>query len=164
MYKKCDRLDGENLEWVRASASLPLVSEVVKIDGMKLQDGGISDLIPLKYFESIGYDRNLVVLTRPRGYRKSPNRAMAWVRMKYKKSPQFVRAMERRHEMYNETLSYIEQEEAAGRLLVIAPEEELPVRRVEKDPEKLREAYELGRKATLARMEEILRFLFLEEK
>ena len=70
VYKRFDRVDENFLEWVRASASLPWVSEIVEVDGLKLQDGGMTDSIPLKYFESIGYDRNIVILTQPKGYVK----------------------------------------------------------------------------------------------
>ena len=131
----------------------------MRIGDKKLLDGGIADSIPVKFFEGLGYDRNLLVLTRPREYRKHPNRAMPWAKWKYRKYPSFVRAMERRHHIYNDTLAYIEQGEAEGRHLVIRPSEPLPLRRVERDPEKLRAVYELGREAARERLGEIIRFL-----
>ena len=70
VYKKCEKADYDCLEWMRASASMPLASKVVEIDGYKMLDGGVSDSVPLKYFESIGYDRNIVILTQPKSYRK----------------------------------------------------------------------------------------------
>ena len=159
VYHKYEGWEDAGFDWIRASASMPLVSRPVEIGGRKLLDGGIADSIPVKFFEGLGYDRNLLVLTRPREYRKRPNRAMPWVKWKYRKYPSFVRAMERRHEMYNQTLAYIEQGEAEGRHLVIRPSEPLPLRRVERDPEKLREVYELGREAARERLGEIIRFL-----
>ena len=159
VYHKYEGWEDAGFDWIRASASMPLVSRPVEIGGRKLLDGGIADSIPVKFFEGLGYDRNLLVLTRPREYRKRPNRAMLWAKWKYRKYPSFIRAMERRHEMYNQTLAYIEQGEAEGRHLVIRPSEPLPLRRVERDPEKLREVYELGREATRERLGEISRFL-----
>ena len=159
VYHKYEGWEDAGFDWIRASASMPLVSRPVEIGGRKLLDGGIADSIPVKFFEGLGYDRNLLVLTRPREYRKRPNRAMLWAKWKYRKYPSFIRAMERRHEMYNQTLAYIEQGEAEGRHLVIRPSVSLPLHRVERDPEKLREAYELGREAARERLGEIIRFL-----
>ena len=72
VYHRIDTGNEENLEWIRASASMPVVSRAVEIGGKKLLDGGISDSIPLDWFTSIGYDRNVVVLTRPADYVKEP--------------------------------------------------------------------------------------------
>ncbi len=159
VYKKCERLDGENLEWIRASASLPLVSEVVEVDGMKLQDGGISDSIPLKYFESIGYDRNVVVLTQPKGYIKEPTSNMSIFRKVLKKYPKMIEALETRHNMYNETTKYIEDRESRGEVLVIRPSETLPVKRTTREPEKLKQVYEAGRCEALKNLDKIKEFL-----
>ena len=68
-----DRVTYNELEWLRASASMPLVTKPVKVDGMVMLDGGISDSIPLEHFQHIGYERNVVVLTRQRTYRKQPS-------------------------------------------------------------------------------------------
>lgn len=151
--------DDHGFDWIRASASMPLVSQVVEIDGQRLLDGGIADSIPVRYFQSIGYTRNVVVLTQPLGYQKSINSMMPLMRMVYRKYPRLVEAIANRHVMYNETLSYIAEKEAEGQLLVIRPEGPLPVSRVERDPENLRAAYELGRRAATARLEEIRSFL-----
>ena len=76
VYRRLDKADEIAFRWIQASASMPLVSRPVAIDGGEYQDGGLSDGIPLRYFESIGYERNLVVTTRPHGYRKFPKRKM----------------------------------------------------------------------------------------
>lgn len=159
VYKKCDRLDGENLEWVRASASLPLVSEVVEVDGMKLQDGGISDSIPLKYFESIGYERNVVVLTQPKGYIKKPTSTVKRFGFMLKKYPKMIEALENRHNMYNQTTKYIEDKENAGDVFVIRPSETLPFERTTRDPEKIKQVYEAGRCEALKNLDKIKAFL-----
>lgn len=146
-------------EWIRASASMPLVSRIVEIDGAKLLDGGIADSVPVQYFESIGYDRNIVVLTRPEGYRKKKDSLLPLMKLKYKAYPKLVETMANRHVEYNDTLDYIARREQAGELLVIRPEAPLPVKRTEKDPEKLRQAYEIGRRTVARRIEEIKRYL-----
>lgn len=156
------RYEGRNdgvFEWIRASCAMPLVSEIVEINGRKLLDGAICDDIPVKFFESIGYGRNVAVLTQPKEYRRKPFSFMPFFRMKYKKYPRFVEAMENRHLRYNATVDYIAEQEKNDKLFVIRPEEPLPVKMVERDPEKLKQAYELGRKTALCRIDELKRFL-----
>ncbi|MBR5783041.1 MAG: patatin family protein [Clostridia bacterium] len=159
VYHKYEGRDDHGFDWIRASASMPLVSQIVEIDGQKLLDGGISDSIPIKYFESLGYTKNITILTRPAGYRKSKNPLLPLVRQKYKKYPELVRAMINRHTIYNQTLDYIEMQEKCGKLLVIRPETALPVSRVERDPEKLTVAYEIGRKTATQNLEKIINYL-----
>ena len=74
VYHKMERVNFDELEWLRASASMPLASKVVEVGGRKLLDGGVADSIPLEYFESIGYERNVVILTQPAGFVKEPNK------------------------------------------------------------------------------------------
>jgi len=159
VYRKYEGEEDHGFEWIRASASMPVVSQIVEIDGQKLLDGGMADSIPVKYFESIGYDRNVVVLTQPEGYVKEKNSMMPIIKMKYRKYPAFIETSARRHEVYNETLGYIRQREAEGKLLVIRPDAKLPVSKVEKDPQKLKAVYEMGRKVAEERIEEIRRFV-----
>lgn len=159
VYHKYTGRADHGFDWIRASASMPLVSNLVEIDGQKLLDGGIADSIPLSYFQRIGYDRNVVVLTQPLGYEKQPNRLLPLIRRRYRAYPKLAQAMEQRHLRYNETLRYIAAEEAAGRILVIRPQAKLPVGRIEKDPRKLTEAYELGRTAAVDQLPQITAFL-----
>ena len=159
VYHQYTGWEDHGFDWIRASASMPLVSRIVEIGGQKLLDGGIADSIPVKYFESIGYDKNVVVLTRPRGYRKEKNSVMPLVRRKYRNYPQFVETMAARHLMYNEELDYIAKEETKGKLFVIRPEQPIPVGHVEKDPEKLRLAYEMGRSTAEKCLPELQTFL-----
>ncbi len=159
VYKKCDSVRGENIEWVRASASLPLVSRIVEIDGYKLLDGGISDAIPLKYFQGIGYDKNIVILTQPEDYRKKENGLKSVFRAALKKYPKLIYAMEQRHIMYNDALDYIKAEEKKGNTLVLRPKEKLPIKRTSKDPKLLQKAYDLGRELAIERIEEIKEFM-----
>lgn len=161
VYHKYENRNDHGFDWIRASASMPIVSQIVEMDGMKLLDGGIADSIPVKYFESLGFDKNVVVLTRPKGYRKRPNRLMPIIRKKYKAYPEFVQATENRHVVYNKTLEYIEQQEIMGNLLVIRPETDIQVGAVEKDPQKLQVAYEMGRNVAEKRLDEIRTYVDL---
>lgn len=162
VYHRWDSFDDHGFDWIRASASMPLVSKIVEIDGQKLLDGGIADSIPLRYFESIGYGRNVVILTQPDVYEKKENGLLFLIRWKYRKYPHLVRAMEKRHELYNETLAYIAQKEKAGEILVLRPEASLPVSRVERKPERLKAVYDIGRAAAQARLAEVRAFLAAE--
>lgn len=159
VYHEYAGRDGHGFDWIRASASMPLVSKIVEIDGQKLLDGGISDSIPVRFMTDAGYDRPVAVLTQPLGYRKGRNPMMPMIERVYKRYPDFVAAAGRRHEMYNAELDFVAAEERAGRLLVIRPKEKLPVGRIEKDPGKLRAAYEAGRTAAEERLEEIREYL-----
>ncbi len=159
VYKKCDRLGDYELKWMRASASLPMVSRIVEVDGYKLSDGGMVDSIPIKYFESIGYDRNVVILTQPKGYIKEKNPLVPIMKVALRKYPKLVEAIANRHIVYNKTTKYIFDKEAKGEVLVICPKEKLPIDHMEKDPEILKKTYDLGREVALERLDEIKKYL-----
>ena len=146
IYRRCPTAEGtELLDWIRASASMPFVSRVVEIDGKKLLDGGISDSIPLAYFEQLGYDRNVVVLTQPAGFVKRPVRGKPFVKLALRHYPKAAEAMLGRHVFYNETLTSIAEKEAAGEIFVIRPDKTLPIGHITHSPERLEEVYRLGR-------------------
>ena len=159
IYHKCRTGDAEDIQWMQASASMPLAAKIVKIGHYQLLDGGIADSIPFGYFESIGYDRNVVVLTRPLGYRKEKNRLLPLLRKKYRQYPALVQALEDRHERYNRELEELAAKEERGLVFVLRPDRPLPVRKAEKNPEKLREAYDMGRKAAEQAFERLKDFL-----
>lgn len=158
-YYRLDHGRDEEMELLRASASMPLVSRIVQVRGRGLLDGGIADSVPLKYFESIGYERNVVVLTQPLDYVKGENRLMPLMRLALGKYPGLLRAIENRHKVYNETTAYIRQREQAGTVFVIRPKEKLEIGRVEHDPAKLRAVYEAGRRAMEEQLHELRAFL-----
>ena len=158
VYYRMDKVDYDSLEWLRASASMPLVTRPVKVGGRVLLDGGISDSIPLKHFQDMGFDRNVVVLTRPRSYRKEPTKLWPY-RLLMRRYPAITQAMARRHEMYNSQLDYVEREEQAGRIFVIAPEQDLPIGRVEMNVEKMNAVYNIGRETATALLPRLKEFL-----
>lgn len=146
-YYRMDKVDRDSLEWLRASASMPAVTRPVRVaDGRQMLDGGISDSIPLAYFRSLGYRRNVVVLTQPRDYFKT--RASAWLwRMLLPRHKKVAEAMARRHEMYNAQLQLVADGERSGDTFVIAPEAPLPIGRVSTDKTKMKNVYAIGRRA-----------------
>jgi predicted patatin/cPLA2 family phospholipase len=159
VYHRYEGRNDHGFDWIRASASMPLVSQIVEIEGQMLLDGGISDSIPVRYFESIGFCRNVVVLTQPKGYSKKKNSLIPLMKMKYRKYPDLVNTMANRHLVYNETLAYIAEQERAGKLLVIRPEQALDIGKAEKNPDRLKAVYELGRNAAMDRLDEIRAYL-----
>lgn len=157
-YIQCKSLRGKNMDYLRASASLPYVSQIVEIDGKKYLDGGICDSIPLKAFQNMGYEKNLVVLTRPKGYIKKPENNLL-ANLYYRKYPAFVTALRNRYAVYNRTLKYIEQQENQGNILVLRPSESIRVGRMEQDPERLKQMYELGKNDAGQMLDAIASFL-----
>lgn len=159
VYKDFSKVNYDELEWLRASGSLPLAARIVRIGGRELLDGGISDSIPLKFMEKQGYDRNIVILTQPRDYVKEPSGSVKFVKLLYRKYPNLVKACAERHKMYNAELRYIRSAESEGKAFVIAPPEKLPVSRIEHDSEKILEAYRIGRKTAMANLDALKAFM-----
>jgi len=158
-YHKCIDGGDNDLDWIRASASMPLVSRIVNVDNRKMLDGGISDSIPLKYYQSLGYEKNLVILTRPRGYVKGENKLLPLIRLRLHKYPNLIKAMANRHIDYNDTIQYIFEEEKKGTTFVLCPDEELPISRVEHDPGRIQKVYEIGRQTATKNLERIREFI-----
>ena len=146
-------------EWIRASASMPLASKVVAVEGYQLLDGGIADSIPLRFFEQQGYDKNVVVLTQPKGYVKKPNPLMPLLRLQLHRYPKFLKAAAERHIMYNEETEYVARQEKEGKAFVIRPHSILPIKHITHDPELMQKVYEDGRSVMLSRLTELKSFL-----
>lgn len=159
VYHRYDNYDDHGFDWIKATSSMPLVSQIVEIDNHKYLDGGISDSIPLTFFENIGYDRIVIILTQPKGYRKTKSSSLPLIRRKYKKYPNLIKAMEERHLHYNKTLDAIYEKEKKGKIYVIRPESAIPVSRVERNPEKLQNAYEMGRNCVASQIQSIQAYL-----
>ena len=131
------------IDLVKASSSLPFVSPISYVDGRPMLDGGITDSIPLLRAQELGYDNNIVVLTRNRGYRK-PDKPTLVPPFIYRKYHELRRAIHSRNKMYNEQISTIEQLEESGKLTVLRPQRPIEVGRMERDYRKLMSLYEEG--------------------
>ena len=158
VYQPLSEASYDTYEYIRASASMPLASKVVKLQGRKLLDGGVSDSIPLAYFEKIGYNRNVVILTQPLGYQKKHLRLMPLMRMALRKYPKMIQAMDIRHEMYNRQLEYVTEAEREGRCMIIRPDEKIPIGHISHDADQMRLVYEMGRKAGERHIDRIREF------
>ncbi len=131
---------------VRASSSLPLVSRNVKINGNIYLDGGISDSIPIRQSMRDGNKKNVIVMTKEEGYIRKPAdmSMLAMARVRYLRYPKVYELLRERHLTYNNTVSYIEARQRAGKVFVIRPKQASEVGRIEKDKEKLKALYEEG--------------------
>lgn len=158
VYKRLMEVDDNCLEYIRASASMPIAARIVTVEGKKLLDGGIADSIPLRFFQEQGYDRNLVVLTQPANYVKEPNKLMPLMRLWLRRHPRIIRALEQRHIMYNNQLEYVRQEEKKSNTLVLRPEAVLTIGHLSHNPDDMQATYEHGRKVATKHLEEIKAF------
>lgn len=148
----------KEIDKLRASASLPYVSKVVEIDGMKLMDGGCTDSVPVRAFMKLGYQRNVVVMTRHKGYVKKPE--TPWLAgLVFRRYPAFAKALRNRHLGYNNNIRAIERLEAEGKAFVIRPSVELKIGRMDHDPENIQRVYEIGRQDALNRLEELRKWV-----
>lgn len=159
VYHKCTDGGENDIQWMRASASLPLAARPVELAGRVLSDGGTSDSIPVKFMEYKGYDKLVVILTRPKNYVKRPTRMMPVMNKVLRKYPNFLNTMSRRYMKYNKTLAYIEQQERLGRLFVIRPDADLAIGKVCRNPDELERVYQLGREKGLSELEKVKRYL-----
>lgn len=159
VYTKLEDGGKKDIEWVRASASMPMVSRVVDIDGGHYLDGGISDSIPLEEFQKMGYEKCITVLTKPRDYKKQDNHSSFLVRLIHHEYPILSTVMKNRPKMYNAELEYIKEQEKLGNTIVVAPPAPLPIGRIEHDPERMQETYDIGRKAALDMLPAIKEFM-----
>ena len=149
-----------DVEAVRASTSLPLVTQPVEIDGHVYLDGGIADSVPVEHvLESAGYDRAIAVLTQDRAYKKGPYEFLGAAKAAYSAYPYLVDALADRHERYNEQREHIWRYEREGRALVLAPERPVEVAHVEHDPEKLLDLYLQGRAVATHMLDDVRKFM-----
>lgn len=135
----------EDLQYVRASASMPFVSRIVNIGGGLFLDGGITDPIPYEHMLDLGANKTVVVLTQPYGYRKKRSRSMEFFSaIFYPKYKHLREAISQRYIIYNDTLDSLEAAEKRGEVFVIRPKSPLGIGRTEKDIAKLKAGYDKG--------------------
>lgn len=148
-----------DVDWVRASSSLPLAARMVDLQGQKYLDGGVSDPIPVKKALEMGFDKVIVVLTRHRAFRKSKEKTIPLIRLKYRSYPKLIEAMKNRHAVYNESLDLVKGLENEGKIFVIAPGDPLNISRTEKNMALLRDGYQQGRTLTESLLPKLTEYL-----
>lgn len=144
---------------VRASSSLPLLSRIVEINGEKYLDGGITDSIPIKKSIEDGHNKNVVILTRDKTYRKTKASFLHLFKIKYKKYPKLIKAIENRYKMYNSTIDFIEEKRKSGEIFIIQPRNPVNISRLEKDKSKLKSLYDEGYNDAKECYEELIKFI-----
>lgn len=164
VFGTADYLEVKNatldVDYIRASTSLPLVTQPVEIDGHLYLDGGVADSVPVEHvLEDAGFDRAIVVLTRDRAFRKEPYELLPAAKAAYSSYPYLIEALATRHERYNEQREHIWAYEDEGRALVLAPSKPVEVGHVEHDATKLLDLYIQGRQAAEARLDEVRAFV-----
>lgn len=156
-YLKIDDVFAQ-MEALRASASMPFVSKIVEVDGQKYLDGAIADSIPVRQAQAMGFDKIVVVLTRPQDYRKSPSPAI-FSKLRYASYPKFAQAVQNRYACYNAQVEEIRQLEREGKIFVIRPSQDLAIKRIEKDPQKVQAMYDLGVRDAQQSLERLKQYL-----
>lgn len=134
----------KDIDAVRASASLPLVSRNVRIDGKLYLDGGISDAVPIRKSILDGNRKNVVILTKEEGFVRKPSSHLELMKLRYLRYPKVYELMAKRHTVYNATMAFLEKQQENGQAFVIRPKVKSDVGRIEKDGEKLKALYEEG--------------------
>ena len=148
----------KQMETLRATSALPFISEIIEINGKKYLDGGIANSIPVDYFEKQNYDKIIVILTRPIDYRKKKSTGVQF-KVAYGKYPKLIEKLENRYQDYNNTIERIVELEKQGKVLVIRPDEEITIKRLEKDTDKLQHVYDLGIKNGKESIERVKNYL-----
>lgn len=156
-YKRINDIE-EDMEYLRASGSMPIVSKIVKVNGKKYLDGGISDSVPIKWGLKNGYKRIIVVETRPKTYRKKKSKLLPY-KILYKDYPRLVKTVKERYNIYNKTKTYIEALEEENRVFVIRPTEYIKIKRIENNKDKIQEMYRLGLKDANERLKELKKYM-----
>lgn len=161
LYHKCTDGKDEDLLWIQGSASLPLAAKPIHVNDHVLLDGGISDSVPYRYFESIGYDRNVIILTQPADYRKQPysSTLLKAVGAALKEYPVVKQRLADRHERYNQEIADIVKAEKEGKVFVIRPPQRLNIGSVCRKPKELQRVYDIGTSTARRNLESLMNYL-----
>ncbi|MFP5115076.1 patatin-like phospholipase family protein [Bacillaceae bacterium C204] len=159
VYFKKQDYEKDLLTVLRASSSLPFIAPEVRFKDKILLDGGISDPIPLKKAQQDGFSKNIVILTRNKGYLKKPSKFHYLVNRKYPEYKGLQQSLRNRYQIYNETVEYLEMEEKKGNVLIIRPTQPLKVGRMERNPQRLEELYNQGYEDARSAMPSIVNYI-----
>ena len=154
-----DYRNEDDMNRIRASASLPILSKIVEIHGKKFLDGGVADSIPFEPMFKSGFKRAVVILTRPLGYRKKVNKALPLVKLAFRHYPKFVEAVATRHIRYNQALDKLAKLESEGKVFIYRPSRLIKISDIESNKKKIAELYELGKEDAHNKMPDLLKFL-----
>jgi predicted patatin/cPLA2 family phospholipase len=159
VYHRLDKVNDDFFEWIRASASMPVVAQPVEVGGHLLLDGGLADSIPLQFMMDKGFSRNVVILTREEGFRKTAERGMWLMKPLLRKWPKVIEALIKRPAHYNMQLQQVREQERKGNAFVFRPLTPLNVSRTTHDPKEMNRVYQQGRQEAQQRLDELKQFL-----
>ena len=154
-----DYRNEDEMNYIRASASLPLLSKIVEIHDKKYLDGGVADSIPFEPMFKNGFERAVVILTRPLGYRKKLCKALPLIKFAFRNHPKFVEAVATRHIRYNRALDNLAKLESEGKVFIFRPSQLIKISDIERNKKKIAQLYELGKEDAHTKMPELLKFL-----
>ena len=147
----------KDMEYFRASGSMPFVSRPVKIDGNLYLDGAMSDAVPFKKVLETGYEKIIVILTRPLGYRKK--KSYLPYKLYYRKFPNLIETVKNYYKEYNDTMNLIDKYESENKIVVLRPSKLIKMKRVEKDTNKLQTIYDLGVSDSIEKLDKIKEYI-----
>lgn len=153
----------EDVEYVKASAALPLFTKLVRINDLVLTDGGVSDSIPISKAIEDGFTNNIIVLTRPKGFIMGDNKLMKYYKVRHRNYPNLLKTMEDRKNKYNQTLQFIEKLEEENKAIVIRPGVDLNIGNLEKNQEKIERIYNYGYEEGIKCIKRIKKFVKVKE-
>ncbi len=162
VFHKCTDGGETDIQWMRASASMPGFSRPVEVDGYSLLDGGIVDPIPYEYMQSLGFEKSVAILTQPADYVKKKTKAVLFYNWTLRKYPHIAKIMRERHILYNNMTDEVKELEKEGKLFVIRPPESLGISRTERRPEELERVYQIGRSEAKKQLEAMKKYLEIE--
>ena len=149
----------KDIMYLQASCSIPMFANIVEVGGYKLVDGGVSDSIPIEYALKQGCNKNIVILTRDKTYRKNKVKFLSLIKRKYKKYPKLVKSIANRHINYNKSLDLIKSLEDKKDIFVIRPKAPVKVSQIEKNVSKLTDLYNEGYNDAKNSYEKIIEFI-----
>ena len=148
----------KEMELLRATSAMPIVSKMVEWQGKKYLDGGISDSIPIDKCKKLKCDKIIVVLTRPADYKKKKSNNVI-SNLMYRKYPNLVNTINNRYLEYNNTLEKIFDLENKKEIFVLRPSKDLHIKRIEKDAQKLQDIYDLGKNDCINNIKKLKEYL-----
>ena len=148
----------EQMEYLRATSALPFASKIIEINGKKYLDGGISDSIPIDYCESLGYDKIILILTRPEDAHKNDKLSFLY-KLVYRKYLNLVERLINMGKDYEVVLKKIKDLENENKIFVIRPPEVLKIGRLEKNEDKIQNVYDIGLNTGKKEIDNLLKYL-----
>ena len=148
----------KQMEYLRATSALPFASKIIEINGKKYLDGGISDSIPIDYCESLGYDKIIVILTRPENTHKEDKLNFLY-KLVYRKYPNLVERLINMGKDYEVVLKKIKDLENENKIFVIRPPKVLKIGRLEKNEDKIQNVYDIGLNTGIKETDNLLKYL-----